>query len=69
MKREEMELLVGEKNELRTKLAELFVITNHPTDLVVMELIREAAQRAREFSIPLDYCLNQFRGEYGSVED
>ena len=44
----------------------MLVGTKHPVDLVVMELIREAAQRAREFNISLDYCLDQFRGEYNS---
>ena len=66
---EEMRLLVAEKKgrkELRTKLAGMLVGTKHPVDLVVMELIREAAQRAREFNISLDYCLDQFRGEYNS---
>ena len=64
---EEMRLLAAEKDKLRAKLAELFVATNHPNDLVVMELIRAAAQGAREFDIALDYCLDQFRGEYGEV--
>ena len=62
---EEMRLLAAEKKgrkELRTKLAKMLVGTKHPVDLVVMELIREAAQRAREFNISLDYCLDQFRG-------
>jgi hypothetical protein len=66
---EEMRLLAAEKKgrkELRTKLAGMLVGTKHPVDLVVMELIREAAQRAREFNISLDYCLDQFRGEYNS---
>ena len=50
---EEMRLLAAEKigrKELRTKLAKMLVGTKHPVDLVVMELIREAAQRAREFT-------------------
>ena len=62
---EEIRLLAAEKKgrkELRTKLAGMLVGTKHPVDLVVMELIREAAQRAREFNISLDYCLDQFRG-------
>ena len=61
---EETRLLAAAKKKLRTRLAGF--ATNHPVDLVVMELIREAAQRAREFNISLDFCLDQFRGEYNS---